>query len=241
MSKLMELPTFLERRRQAEYFDDFFWYVTAHEWTTVASDSGTIAVGDTTNGILTISPSDGTVADNDETYLKFTNETQLLAAGKAFVCESLIKFTEANTDDANHMFGVMNAVAADTILDNGAGPKASFTGAVFYKVDGGTVWRCRSSIGTTYTDTITNVSSTNTGYQRLRIEFKPNGSLLEVTYFIDGAQVLDTSSGRPGLRLAHTIDPASATEAQVFAGSKNGSNSNHETLLVDYIGFGGLR
>lgn len=237
MGKLMELPFGIERRRQFDFYDDFLWYVTAHEWTTVANDGGSCSVGDAAGGVLTISPS---ATDNNQAWIKFTNEVLLFAANKPIVQEGIIKFTEADTNKANIAFGFANAVADDIMIDDAGGPKTSFSGCMFYKLDGATVWRCRSSVGTSNTDTVTNITAGGSAYQRLRIEVKPNGSLLEASYFIDGQQVLDTSSGRPGLRLTHTIDPTSATEMQPFAGSKNGSASN-QTLLVDSIGFGGLR
>lgn len=211
--------------------DDFDHYVTADTFSTVASDSGSISVSDGAKGILAIVPSDGTVGDNDETYLKGTKEIFLMAANKAIWFEALVQFTEANTNDANIIVGMMNAVAADHLLDNGGGPAASFSGFVFYKVDGGTVWRVRSSVGTSNTDSITNITAGGATYQRLTIEFRAiNSTLGEVSFLIDGAVVTD-SNNRP---IKHQITFTSATEMQMVAGVKNG-DTNLETLNVDYI------
>lgn len=210
--------------------DHFTAYNTADEWTTVATDSGTAAVGDTANGELLLNPSDGTVADNDEIYVKATNETLLFAANRAICFAALVKWTEGNTDDLNVAVGFMNAVGANTILDDGGGPKASFSGAVFYKVDGGTVWRCRSSIGTTNTDSITNITAGGSAYQLLEIEFRAiDATLGEISFLIDGAVVND-SNNRP---IKHQITYTGATEMQAFFGAKNGANTTVETLKID--------
>lgn len=212
-------------------YDDFDHYVTADTFTTVASDSGSISVSDGAKGILAIVPSDGTVGDNDETYLKGTKEIFLMAANKSIWFEALVQFTEANTNDANIIVGLMNAVAADHLLDDGAGPAASFSGFVFYKVDGGTVWRVRSSVGATNTDSITNITAGGSSYQRLTIEFRAIDSTTgEVSFLIDGAVVTD-SNNRP---IKHSITYTGATEMQIVAGVKNG-DTNLETLNVDYI------
>lgn len=216
-------------------FDDFYWYVTAHLWTSVLTDTGTIAVGDTHGGVALLTPSDGSVADNDEAYLKSTAEIIKLDADNTVRVAARIQFTEANTDDANVMFGVMNAVAANSIVDDGGGPQASFSGAVFYKVDGETYWRVRSSIGTTNTTTaLTAHTAGGSSYQVLEIEFKPVSlTRVQVTFFIDGRQVLDPAAGYPK-PLEHYLDATSATEMNVFVGVKNGG-ANLETVNVDWI------
>jgi hypothetical protein len=241
MSKLLEQDARLAlAKRQFSYWDDFHWYVTAHMWTSVISDSGTISVGDAHGGVLTIAASDGNSPDNDESYLKSTAEIFKFDIDNTMRCGALLKFTEANTDDANVAFGWMNAVAANSIQDDGAGPAASFSGAVFYKVDGGTVWRVRSSIGTTYTDTVLTNASNGAAYQLLEIEYKAI-SLTRglVSFYIDGAVCLDPDAGyaKP---LLHTVDATSATEMNLFAGIKCGGASA-ESLLVDGMGFSSIR
>ena len=214
--------------------DHFTAYNSGDEWTTVASDSGTATVGDVANGELSLAPSDGTVADNDEIYIKATNETLLFANNRAICFAALVRWTEGNTDDLNVAIGFMNAVAADSILDNGGGPKASFSGAVFYKVDGGTVWRCRSSIGTTNTDSITNITAGGATYQLLEIEFRAiDATLGEISFLIDG-QVVNDSNNRP---IKHQITYTGATEMQAFAGAKNGAATTVEALKIDALAY----
>ncbi len=121
--------------------------------------------------------------------------------------------------------GLMDAVAANALQNDGAGPKASYSGAVFYKVDGETVWRCESSIGASQVTTQTSVTAGGSTAQRLTIEFQPiTSSLGEVRFFIDDALVAK-----------HAITFSSATEMQVVLGVKDGDASDEETLNVDYV------
>jgi hypothetical protein len=214
--------------------DHFVSYTSGGEWTTVATDSGTATVGDAANGELALAPSDGTVGDNDEIYIKATNETLLFANNRAICFSALVKWTEGDTNHLNVAVGFMNAVAADSILDNGAGPKASFSGALFYKVDGGTVWRCRSSLGTTNTDSITNITAGGSAYQLLEIEFRAiDAALGEISFLIDGQVVRDANN----FPIKHQITYTSATEMQAFAGAKNGEATTVETLKIDAMAY----
>lgn len=214
-------------------FDDFEEYTSGDRFTTVVSDSGTIAVGDAAYGILTLTPSDGTVADNDEAYLKGKQENFLIANDKPIYFGIRAKFTEANTDDANVAFGMMDAVAADSIVDNGAGPKTSYSGFCFFKVDGGTVWKFQTSIGATQVTTIlSDVANAGDGvYRVFEVEVRPrDATRAEFIPKINGKQCLDTNY-QP---VKHEMTYTGATEMQLFAGVKNGF-TNLETLLVDWI------
>src|SRR3954462_13666997 len=122
MTKLLTLPDALENRREFGFFDDFEWYLSPHRWTSVLTDSGTASVGDAAGGILALVASDGTVADNDEAYARTTNELFKFANNKPLLFEARLQFPEANTDDANVLVGLIDAAAANTIVDDGAGP-----------------------------------------------------------------------------------------------------------------------
>jgi hypothetical protein len=174
------------------------------------------------------------VADNDEAYIRSSAEIFKFLAGKPIMVEARLQFTEANTDDANVIFGLANAVAANHLQDNGAGPLASYSGAVFFKEDGQTLWSVEKSLaGVQSTAQLSAVNSINkqaytaggAAYQTLRIEVKPHGGgTMDVEFWIDGVlvyKIKDTSY-------------TSATEMHVFAGVKNG-DTNLETLNVDYI------
>jgi hypothetical protein len=95
---------------------------------------------------------------------------------------------------------------------------------VFFKVDGGTVWQCESSIGASQSTTATVVTAGGATPQRLAIEFQPLTSTVgEVRFFIDDELVAK-----------HAITFTSATEMQVILGVKDGDADDEETLNVDY-------
>ena len=237
--KALEIPSIADiGRLYSGFYDDFESENTAR-WTTTATDSGTSTVGAGIGGFITLAPSDGTVADNDEIYL-LTQEVFMFVNDRPIIVEAMIKWTEANTDDANVAFGLMDAVGANSILDDGAGPKADYSGAVFFKVDGGTTWSVENSDSTTQKTTdldgtqpamqgsnATGTAQTASGgsFQRLRIEWLPKTSTkADVMFYVDGVLV------------AKHVDQAyaNATEAALFVGAKNGG-ANNEAIVVDYV------
>jgi len=237
MPKLVEMP---ETQKQAklkwEFSDHFLWYISPHMWTLVpGADGGAATMTDAAGGVLSMTAGTGT--DNFDNYLKSTSEIFKFADDKPGAVSARLKYTEANVDDANVAFGVMDAVAQDAILDNGAGMKASFSGAVIYKVDGGLTWRCISSIGATRTDTASAKSSISANFQGLRIEWKPlTSAVCQVAFFGDNAdgtgwELLKDANNRD---IVHTLDMTSATEMNVFVGAKNGG-ANVETVLIDLV------
>lgn len=236
---LVPLPDeFLLRRQTHGFFDDFLGtIVTADFWTTLVADvadGGATAIRtiDGVGGILSVSPEDAT--DNDEVSIESTREFNLLAANKTLVFEARVQFTEANTDDANIYVGLMDAVGANAMVDNGAGPKTSGSHLGFFKVDGGTNWKVHVSLSTTQTSTELTAANSLDGvvktaggasYQVLRIEATPyNSTNAKVDFFIDDVHV-------------YSIDYVytSQTEMQIGLVCKNGG-ANAETLKCDYVG-----
>jgi hypothetical protein len=237
--KLLPLPDeFKLGRRAFGFMDHMDHLVDADRWTKIATDSGTLVVGDAQGGILTITPSDGSVADNDEAYLHTTNELFIFDADRPMMCEALIQYSEANTDDANIMFGFVSGAGANSIQDNGAGPPASYSGAVIHKVDGGTKWVCESSVGATQTTETSDETAGGATFQRLRIEVHTGRGTnkVDIAFFIDEQQARENNSNLPSQRviLHEDVDISSATEMTVFIGAKNG-DANGEALLVKYI------
>ena len=225
----------LAQRNQFTIADEFLRDVDSADWVTTLTDSGTASVGDAVGGVIALVPSDGTVADNDEAYIESANEVFKFAADKPLLFEARVQFTEANVDDANVLVGLLDAVGANSLQDNGAGPPSSYSGAVFFKVDGGTVWQTETSNSTTQTtnellSTNTNnlakksVTAGGSSYQVLRIEYMPYSSTnAYVSFFVDGV-----------LCCQHDYIFTSATEMQIGIGVKNGG-ANNETLNVDYV------
>jgi hypothetical protein len=229
MTKLLEQPEPLKLSRQFGLFDDFTEYTDTQRFTKTTADAGTSVAldADGIGGVLQLSTG---ATDNNEAYVESTNELFKFAADKPLAFEARLQFTEANVDDANVIVGVMDAPGADTLIDNGGGPKASYSGAVCYKVDGGTVWNCESSIAGAQQTTVTPVTAGGAGYQTLRIEFQPTTSTQgDVRFFINDSLVA-----------SHKITFTSATEMAVVLGVKAGS-ANAETLNVDYVGCHQLR
>lgn len=200
-------------------------------WALIASNNGFAAIVDGVKGVMTLSASDEAgIADNDEIYWVSNLELFKLLDDKPLVIETTLTLTEANTDDANLMFGFMDGVAADALQDDGAGPKSSYSGAVIFKVDGGTKWTAESSLAG---DQTTNISSTlrvSGTATTLRIQLQPTTATnYVVTYFVDEAQLRDDSTGA---FISHNLVLTSATEMQFVIGLKNGS-ANQELVAVD--------
>lgn len=202
----------------------------------IATDDGTAKMTDTSSGalagLLVMSPGS---ADNDELYLCSRLELFKIAANKPIVAECRIKYAEANTDDANIMFGLMDAVGANSILDDGGGPKASYSGAIMYKMDGGTTYYGEASVSTTQTPTTqTALSPAVTAgggvWQTLRLTITTVSSTEAVALF--------EVDGKEGANIHFTY--TSATDMQLILAVKNGG-ANAETVYVDYFGAWQLR
>jgi hypothetical protein len=205
------------------------------------TDSGTVAIGDAVGGIAVLTPSDGTVADNDEAYLATPNEVFKFAAGKPIHAVCRLQFTEINTDDANIAFGFQNAVGANSIVDDGGGVKVSGSACCIYKIDGGTKWVVVTAMNGVTTDAL-HTSTTVAGgssYQLLEIDIVDsniNSGYITATFKVDGRYLVDSQ----GRQIVHHVAIASATEMQLFVGVKNGG-ANLETLNVDYLAASQLR
>lgn len=223
----------LDVRPDTFLFQDDFTQTnnTTNLYTATLTDSGTATVVDAAKGILPIVASDGTVADNDESYVQTKIENWLFADNKPMRCGAYIQFTEANTDDANIAFGLLNAPVANTLVDDGAGIRTSGSGVAIYKVDGGTVWKCITMMNGTQTVSTSTTTAGGSSYQLLEIEVIDHSSTeIEVVFLVDGKYLVDSTSGQ---RIVHRVTISSATEMAMFAGVKNGS-ANLETLNVDY-------
>lgn len=233
MSNFAYMPTDLANAKHSfSLFDDFTWFVTAHNWASTVTDGGSIAVAtDVAGGAIRLT--NDTAANNDEIYVASANANYILAAGKNLYGEARIQFTESNTDDANIAFGFASSVAADLIVDDGAGLRTSGTILAIYKVDGGTKWICVSRNGSTV---YTNTSSTTAGgsaFQTLGVEVvELLGTTATIVFKCDGEILRDGTTGQP---IRHQLPYSGATAMQVFVGQKNGS-ANNELTTVDYIG-----
>jgi len=207
-----------------EYFDDFHSYdptATVGDYVDVSDGTPAVDVGDADNGVLSIASG---ATDNDETYISSMHELVKFATDKRLFFETRVKLTEANTDDANIIIGLSDTVAADSLVDNGAGPMASYIGAVFFKVDGGTVWQAETSNGATQNTDVNAGAFTSGSWHKLTMDYDYNdGVTAIVKFYVDGVL---------GATLNLTI--AGVAEMHILMGVKAGG-ANAETLLVDYV------
>lgn len=229
-------------KNQYEFVDDFLSDQSDIPWVDVITDTGTALVNDAVNGVMVLTPSDGTVADNDEVYLHTANELFKFAAGKPFLGGARIQFTETASGVYNAMVGFMDAMGADSLTDNGAGPKVSGSTCVIYKVDGGTVWRCKSACnGVTIADSVSTTTAGGSSYQELEIEIVdgpgPTANVKAV-FRVDGVPLKDSTTGA---EIVHTIPVASATEMHFGFGAKLGAATNNDVLNCDYAYFAAAR
>lgn len=229
--KLTKYPDFLGRADQFELFDHFLWYLSPHLWTSLAADTNTaVAIdADGEGGVLSIGTGDAT--DNNEAGTFTTNELFIYAEDRPFCGEGKIQFTEINTSAANVAFGFADAAGANLLGDDGAGDNIANSGALIFKVDGETVWRCATENNGVVTETQSTTTAGGASYQTLRIESRDMGDgTQEVTFFVDGVALKD-SNNRP---IKHRVTHASATQMDFGVYGKAGA-ANTLTILVDYL------
>ncbi len=233
MDVLKQHPSAGAVRKQHGFTEDFGWYISPHLWTTTATDSGTAAItAGGVGGILNLAPSDGTVADNDEIYVFNTNSVFKPASGQPLVFDAFIQFTEANTDDANVAVGLASSVAANLIVDDGAGLRASGAVIAIYKVDGETVWRFVTRNGTAVTTSVSDKTAGGSAYQHLQIEVSDsNLTYATVAPIVDGQYLRDSTTGQV---IRHQLLLTGIAAMSAFVGAKNGG-SNNESVNVDFV------
>lgn len=202
---------------------DEFHSIDTNRWIAVNDGStGSLALATTMPGGWLNVPT--AAADNDYHTLRLAAKSFKFAAGKPLYFEARIKLTEAATNAANWIVGLSEVATNGGLQDNGAGPLASYDGAVFFKVDGGSVIQFETSNGgTQVTDTDVGAFTSGSAYV-LGINFDPNdGTTGVVKAYVNGALVATQNITISGL-----------DEMYVIFGVKAGSTSA-ETLSVDYV------
>jgi hypothetical protein len=201
------------------WFDHFESFVTTQKGlTSVVTDGGSAT--STVGSFLTLNTVDAT--DNDETYVGASVPGTLLAAGKDIWFEARVRLTEANVDDANIIIGLSSLYSSDILVNNGAGPAADYSGIVFFKVDGGTVWQVENStdVGGGTQTTLTSVAAFTTG-ATYRLGFRVFSNTM-ITWYINGIAVGSSTTNFP------------TTAMGPLFGVKNG-DTNAEILYVDWF------
>lgn len=224
---------------------------TLFQWQPTVPDNGTWSAEDAINGVCKLTPSDSSVADNDEIYLASQQEPFVFKAGCPIYASCRMQFVEANADRANVIFGLMNAVAANSLIDDGGGPRASGSVCCIYKRETERYWRTQ---GRDYWDvqdmesqepagvisrveSIDGVVTTTTPWQTLemwiedpRPPYTVKERVMIATFAVDGRR----------LPVVHELSIINATEMQLFVGVKNGS-AVMETLKVNWLYGEGVR
>ena len=167
--------------------------------------------------------------NNDECYEASTGESWLFASGKKMWFECSLKLSEGNTNKANWIIGFMDLATSavngeNSLLDNGAGPAASYDGAVFYKVDGTMKTYFETSNANTQATATEMGTFTTAVAQRLGFYFDGTATTSTITPYIDG--VAGT---------AQTITLSGLAEMDLFFGVKAGGGTPEEALEVDWI------
>lgn len=197
------------------------------------SDTGTVLMGDEANGVATLTPSDGTVADNDEVYLATPNEVFIFAANRSIYGRARIRFTETAAGVYNVAFGFQNAVGADSIIDNGGTNivKTSGSTLAICKKDTESVWTAVSACNGTATLTKSTRAAVGSTWYELEIICSDwDGVSMQVSFRVDGEYLKDSN----GNLIRHTVAIANATEMQMWVGAKLGAAANNDTTKIDY-------
>ncbi len=245
MSALVRQVERFTNRDTHGFFED--WndnYVTGDRWTPLTADSSSASTlvlvlknTGSTGGVLSITQD---ATDNDEIYFGQTVTPFLIAADKPCIFETRLQFSEGNTSGQNICAGFLSTASgslANTMIDDGGGPVATATMAMFYKIDGGTVWRCRSQIGAGVgqTDTVTNLTAGQTAYQTLRVEINPiSSTVCEVIYSADQGTGMKQVTDTNGKVFKHILTYTNALTMGALFGQKTGSGTA-EVLLNDYV------
>lgn len=232
MGPLARRTPFLDMLDTPWFGSHFLEDINTSFWTSTLTDSGTIAVGDASNGLVTITPSDGTVTDNDEAYMASANACWQFGTNRGLYARCRLSWTETAAGIYNVGFGLMNAVGANTIIDDGGGVKVSGSTLAIYKVDGGAVWKVASAcngVSTVSTSTKAAVGSTYYDLEIMCEDF--DGVTMEVSFKVDGDFLKDSN----GIVIKHSVAIASSALMQLWAGAKLGAITNNDTTLVDYL------
>lgn len=231
---LLDLRDALAFRRTCGIFDDFYSYTDAQLWTKLAADVGASVAVDTTERSGRIKLTTG-ATNNNEVGVATTNKNFLIASGFSQLFEARLQYAEAATNAANVAVGLFSAATSNLLVDDGAGPATNFSGALIYKVDGGTTWHAIYSDGTTQATKDTGITAGGTADVVLRIEMKAvSSTIVEVTFWINDAIALDTNNNPPSRAIKFSGTYASAAVMNCGVYLKDGSGTG-EVLDVDYL------
>tara|TARA_R100000808_G_scaffold15607_3_gene35922 strand:+ start:1516 stop:2289 length:774 start_codon:yes stop_codon:yes gene_type:complete len=184
------------------------------DWNVAVSDGGTIAQMDQLGGWLSI-PTGGT--DENETYVSTPGEPFLFDAIHETYARARISMNENTANKGQWIVGLSDTVAANSLLDAGAGPMASYDGAVFYKAEDGGISCESSNAGTQVTDADAK-TWTDDDERLLEILYHPSdGTTGKVYFLVDGICLMVQDITISGLQEMHWLMGAKTTEGAANA------------------------
>lgn len=220
-------PSTINPLEMYEQFDDCFNLDTV-KWAAVNDGAtGTNTANAVVGGEISVVTAG---ADNDYHFLKETAAGHFkLVAGKPIWFAARVTLTQAATNAANFVFGISSVVDNTLMGDNGAGPPASYSGALFYMVDGSLALNFETSNGSAQVSQSLITTTSGRVYQVGFHADSGDGTTALVTPW-----VYDETAGTRTVGTPHKLALASLAAGSVVFGVKAGSTSA-ETLKVDYI------
>lgn len=157
MPVLLDRPVaHYERLRTVSPKPEEFHILNTAEWTAAGNTQKSSANGIT---VLTTAATDNVIG-----ILKRAYNHLVFRDDKPINMVAFVKFTEATVSGVTNFFCGFTDKAGTTttmLADDGGGLVSSWTGAGFYAVDGSATLRCRSSVGTSYVETILSATDRN--------------------------------------------------------------------------------
>ncbi len=214
--------------------DDFRTYVDGGEWTKLAADSGaSVAAGDTEDGVLALTTG---ATDNNEAAVSTTKKIFLVGTDKPHVMDAFLKISEANVDDANIFVGFSSVIGANQMVDDGAGPATTMSGAGFYAVDSPSGTKCWSVIVSNGSTQSTWVLNKATALNKIDNTITATNQLLGIEILPKTSTVADILFKINGKCVFKVTDWSYASIAAMYAGAYVKAGGAHsEVLNVDYI------
>lgn len=224
--KLTDHPEDRFSRDSYVLFDDFSWFVTAHQWTSAVAATGTVTkAADSGTDIRLFS-----TADNDAAVLATTNEDFKFVAGKSMFCESEVRITPANTDDVSGAFGFADALAATSVADS-TGAITATDAVVIHVIKDSLLWRFHTEINGTAEASVSDTPYVAGVSQILNVDINAvSSTVFECIPKINGVQ-LKTAIGRP---IMHRVTLGTATDMD-FGWVFKGHHADDAILLSDYV------
>lgn len=212
-------------------FDDFMYDQSDITAVDTITDTGTVLMGDDMNGVATLTPSDGTVADNDEVYLATPNANFKFGTNREIYGRFKFRYTAVVAANPSLAVGFQDAVAANSIVDTGAGVKTSGSTVAVERRKSETAFRFTVACNGVAQSTLSNKAIAAATDYVVEVEVKDwDGVSMMATAKVDSEFLKDTNNNV----IRFQIPIASAAVMMMWAGLKLGAATNNDTLLLDY-------